>query len=147
MNEVGEYWYRNPEIGFEYHRILTINRGIIELADLTGEMFEDILHITQPRIDEQIEILNKMRRYRGGSERNPHILIGRLAVSESEDDALRPQAIAKEDIDITREDLLKRYQVFWDAINRLDNTYFPAVHRNMLLDYPSLNGTWLGLSH
>ena len=145
MDNFDKRWATYPNIGFELNRIMTVDKHTVEIPDITGETLYEYIDKGRERIDTQLGVIGNMRRYRGGSEANPHILVGRLALSGFEDRALTTEGLeVSNDLHITEKDLLVEYQEFWHAIDHA--LYKPVIHRDVLASYPSLNGIWLGLS-
>lgn len=124
---------------------MTVNKRIVEIPDTTGKNLHEYIDKGRESIDTQLDVIGNMRRYRGGSEINPHILVGRLALNGFEDRVLTMKGLeVSNDLDISEHHLLDDYKEFWHAIDHA--LYRPIVHRDILANYPSLNGIWLGLS-
>ncbi len=122
-----------------------MNRRIIELGDITGEILENYLELSREKIDAQIEGLNNLRRYRNYSEEHPRILVGRLALQGYEDRVLIPEAcLIGNDLDIDERHLVTSYRVFWHKVDQ--TLYKPTVYRSLLENDPDLSGVWLGLT-
>ena len=134
-----------PQIGFELNRIMTVNKRIVSLADISANTLFGYIDNGREQIDTQLGVLNGMRRYRGGAESNPHILVGMLALSGYEYNALSLEGMETDsDLDITETGLHVDYREFWHSVDHA--LYRPVVHKNVLMDYPDLGGAWLGLS-
>jgi hypothetical protein len=144
MEHLPKDWIKRPKISIEHHHILTINKHILELPDITPATLFDYIKMGRPVIDGQLAILHELRRNSEHANITPSILVGRLALIGSEDRVLTRGGLSLMNADdICKDDLVKGYDNFWSKIE--DARYQPRVYRQILANSPEYGGTWLGL--
>ena len=144
MDKIESRWIKLPEVKIE-QRIMTVNGRIVNLADVSTEMFSDYIEIAKPLLDKELQIARNMRRHQPSLSVQPSILVGRLALIKDESEIFVENAKGIMNTEeLEKESLEKPYQSYWSVIDRA--FYTPEIHRRILSGNVGVAGTWLGLT-
>ena len=144
MTDIEQRWLKLPDIDIERGRILTVNGKIVEIPDVSPRMLGDYIELGKGSIDSKLYVERKLRRNKDVPFINPAILVGRLAVVESESDLFTQEGRGVTSAEhIRKDDLVDDYHDFWDSIEA--KLYKPVVYRNVLTNDINYAGTWLAL--
>jgi hypothetical protein len=132
------------EIAIEHQGVLTVNRKIVNLPDITPQILHDYIETGHEIIDAQLDEIEQVRRhlYRRNNVA-PSILLGRLAIAGKESDVFTEKGLRKRSEELNILDLERPFRGFWVTIESAD--YIPEVHKNIGLYNSKFGGTWLGL--
>lgn len=144
-NELEKRWLKLPEVRVEHDEsILKVNDRFLSLPDITPAVLSDYLEIGQKTIHTHLLEIRKRYQYWGDSKSRPLILIGRLALTGRQEEALSEVGLkCNHETDIAIDGLYPEYRGYWTAIE--DTHYKPEVRLNMMLNNEALDGTWLDL--
>jgi hypothetical protein len=144
MEKLPEGWIRRPKIDIDHQHILRVNNRVIDILDTIPETFSAYIEFARPKIEQQLAIMRKMRRYSDDNDEQPSIFMGRLAIIGSEDRLFNDvdMALLKANA-VGREDLKREYHPYWNCIERAK--YQPVVYPQVFSSEFDYGGTWLGL--
>lgn len=143
--ELAKRWLKLPEVEIEYEdSVLMVNGKFVSLPDITSDMLSDYIEIGHQKINNHLQEMRKRDQFWGNSKVRPLVLVGRLALTSDRPEVFIEEGLhAQNEAAILLDQVNQAYHGYWKAVEKC--LYTPLIRRNLILNDPKLDGTWLGL--